>query len=1006
MKKKTRSRLSNSLLLPFLITIFICLIGAVTNSWLFYKSFFRALTKQNEQPIATITFKYKTAQRKFLDRVVWDRLRQESPVYNGDTIHTAALSEATIWFNDGNVMELMENTMAQVFLSEDSGAAVELEDGYATVDSSDAENGMTLSSGGVQVAVKSGSSLSAGSVAQEAAGETESGAAGGKAGAAGTSGTAGASSAAQGGRRAKGLSVQVLKGSASVQNSDGSSLAINQGEELSVNSSGEAAALPSRPALTVYSPVRNEKILYHTQGTTDVHFRWSNTVEAAILQISKDKDFNDILYRLSSDGLTETDIKLEAGTYFWKLDGAEEGLSEQEAVNAGQIKTGKIQVIQSLPPAQVAPAENYSYGYRTRNPAVRIIWTESPYASTYKLEISKSPNMTNPVIEQRTSTTSSIISTLGEGTYYWRVTPYYTLNKIGFAGPSETRAFKIERKGELSSPELLIPSENSIVNTETNAKPTSFSWKIENEAQSYTVRIADNPNLRNPAVSFETTENFYTLNSNVTKLKDGKWYWGITMRDTEGNLSPVSEIRTFYTMKGIPEQHTVEPAEGYSCALSLLPDTKFTWKRNIPANFTSEFEIASDQGFKNVVYKAPVNSTSLRGVNLPLGTYYWRLKSSSTTDETKLITPAKTLNVIGNLAEAALTSPQNRAIARETIPFKFTWKDVYGADYYKLTIYRESDNKLIYENVVYEPEDAVDMFNPKDFVDKANYKWRLQAFANEIPGVSSRRTGRLSEGHFYLIKLRPVEIESPVKGSKFNGVEAVLNPSSAKWSTVDEVRKAQFVLIKTDDHNKVVLKVPSDEEMENGNTIAPKTVLLDNEEGLRPGNYEIVVYAETLDGVDISNTDNKYKGKFTILPVEPLKPTTGLTATPALLGAEYLRNPDNPRTITLSWNRVSDATDYIVEIKDKKNKVLLSELIENQTKYEIDFLKLYETNKSTFGKGTFKWTVHALRRIDTNKDGSLDKILQEGPASESTFETDIPTPRKTKAKGAKNPYGN
>ena len=120
MKKKTRSRSRNNLLLPFSITICICLIGATTNSWLFYNSFFRALTKLNEQPIATITFKYKTAQRKFLDRVVWDRLRQDSPLYNGDTIHTAALSEATVWFNDGNVMNLMENTMAQVFLNIDS----------------------------------------------------------------------------------------------------------------------------------------------------------------------------------------------------------------------------------------------------------------------------------------------------------------------------------------------------------------------------------------------------------------------------------------------------------------------------------------------------------------------------------------------------------------------------------------------------------------------------------------------------------------------------------------------------------------------------------------------------------------------------------------------------------------------------------------------------------------------------------------------------------------------
>ena len=969
MKKKTRSRLSNSLLLPFLITIFICLIGATTNSWLFYTSFFRALSKQNEQPIATITFKYKTAQRKFLDRVVWDRLRQESPVYNGDTIHTAALSEATIWFNDGNVMELMENTMAQVFLSEDSGASVDLEDGYATVDSSDAENGMTLSSGGVQVAVKSGSSLSAG-------------------------GQSGA------------LSVQVLKGSASVQNSDGSSMAVRQGEELSMNVQGAGGNVPAKPALTVYTPVRNEKILYHTQGATDVHFSWSNTISTTVLQISKDKDFKDILYRLNSDGLNETNIKLDAGTYYWKLDGSEDGVSEQQAINDGQIKSGKIQVIQSLPPNLVAPAENYSYSYRTRTPAVRIIWTESPYASTYKLEISKSPAMNNLVVEQRTSTTSSIISTLEAGTYYWRVTPYYTLNKKGFASPSEIHTFNVEKKGRLTAPELLIPSENGIVNTEATAKATSFSWKNDNEAQSYTIKIADNEGMRNPAVSFETTENYYTFNPNATKLKDGKWYWSITMKDIEGNSSPASEVRTFYTMKGMPEQHTVEPADGYSCALSLLPDTKFTWKRNIPENFTSELQIASDQGFRNIVYKTAVNSASVRGINLSLGTYYWRLVSSSTTDEAKLITPAKTLNIIGNLEEAKLKLPGNRAIARETIPYKFSWEEVAGADYYKITIYRQIDDKLVYENVVYEPEDAVDMFNPSDFVDKINYKWRVQAFANEIPGISSRRTGRLAENTFHLIKLRPVEITSPAKGTQFNGVDAILKPSSATWTTVDEVAAAQFVLIKTDDGNKVVLKVPSDEEVSEGNKIAPYTVRLDTSEGLRPGTYDIVVYAETLDGVDISNTDNKYRGKFTVLPVEPLNPTTGLSVTPPLLGAEYLKNPDNPRTITLSWSKVADATDYIVEIKDKKNKVVLSQMVENATSYEIDFLKLYETNKSTFAKGTFKWTVHAIRRIDTDSDGTVDKLLQEGPASESTFATDVPTPKKTKAKGAKNPYGN
>lgn len=923
----------------------------------------------NEQPIATITFKYKTAQRKFLDRVVWDRLRQDSPVYNGDTIHTAALSEATIWFNDGNVMELMENTMAQVFLRDDNTASVELEDGYATVDSSDSENGLTLSSNGMQVAVKSGSSLSAGSSSQES------------------------------------LSVQVLKGNASIQSSDGTAMALRQGEELNLASNG-AAAIPSRPALSVYAPLRNEKIMYHEQGAKDVTFRWNNDIQNTLLKISNDKDFKDVLYSLSSEGLTETQIKLNAGTYYWQLDGSDKDMSVQQAENEGLIKSGKIQVIQSLPPNPIAPAQNYSYGYRTRNPAVRLIWTESPYATTYKLEISKNSSMTNPVIEQRTSTTSSIISSLGEGTYYWRVTPYYTLNKEGFAAPSEIKSFNIERKGELSAPSLLIPGENTIVNIEEKAKPTSFSWKIENEAVQYTIKIADNQNLRNPAVTTDISENYYTLNNSIAKLKEGHWYWAITMKDSEGNVSPVSEVRSFYTMRGMPEQHTIEPADGYNCALALLPDTKFTWKRNIPENFVSQIEIAADSNFRSIVYSAPVNSTSLKGINLELGTYYWRLKSSSTTDDTQLITPPKTLNILGPLDATRLSAPGGRAIARETIPFNFKWGDVEGADYYKITIFNTSDESMVYENVIYDEEDFVDMYNPENFIDKDVYRWQIQAFANEIPGVASRRTGRLAEGRFQLIKLKPVEITAPAKGTKFNGVDAIMNPSYASWSTVDSVAKAQMVVTKTDGINKVVLKVPSDEQMAQGKTVAPSKVLLDTQEGLRPGNYEIVVYAETLDGVDISNTDRKYKGTFTILPIEPLEGVTSLISNPQSLDAEYLRNLENPRKITLTWQKVKDATDYMLEIKDRKNKVLFSQLIEGKTSYEIDFLKVYEENRSAFAKGTFTWTVYPLRRIDSDKDGTLDKVLQEGPASESTFTTDIPTPKKTKAKGAKNPYGN
>ena len=84
MQKKTKSRLVD------VLVIIICLAGSALSVWQFWNELNRSLEKLNEEPIATITFKYNTAQRKFSDNLVWDRLRQNSPVYNGDTTTKSA----------------------------------------------------------------------------------------------------------------------------------------------------------------------------------------------------------------------------------------------------------------------------------------------------------------------------------------------------------------------------------------------------------------------------------------------------------------------------------------------------------------------------------------------------------------------------------------------------------------------------------------------------------------------------------------------------------------------------------------------------------------------------------------------------------------------------------------------------------------------------------------------------------------------------------------------------
>lgn len=1008
MKKKIKSRSKNNFFIPFCLAIFVCFAGVALNSFLFCNSFFRALTKMNETPIATITFKYKTAQRKFLERVVWDRLRQNSPVYNGDTIHTANLSEATIWFSDGNIMELSENTMAQVFLSEDKSLKAELSDGFATIDSSLSEQGMTLASNGVEVAVQSGAALSASAVTTEkqksktrrentspsevteTKGEGVSSSSGEK-----ITENSGSYSATGG------LSIQVIKGNVEVQQSDGKTIMMQQGEGIQIEGN-----VQKKPVLIVTKPAPQSKILYHTPEDVIIPFSWtSNDIPedtVITIVIAADKNFSDKKYQTNITDTNSVYVPLPAGTYYWQV-----MITKDDEVVPLAEQTGKMQIIQSLPPELVVPIEEYEYSFRTRKPAVRLIWTESPYATSYKMEIADNPQMNNPLVEQRSSFTSSIISTLSEGTYWWRVTPYYTINRTGFTAPSKIQSFSIEKKGTLPKPSVYIPQNNGIVNTEDTGKGISFSWKQESEAESYTLKIADNPNLTGAKIVKTTQENFCTLNAEIKKITDGKWYWAVTMQDIEGNVSEQSEVRTFFAMKGKPEQHVIEPADNFKTSQTLMPDTKFTWKRNLPENFVSRMQISDDPSFSKILYDSVVTGTSVKGINLPTGTYYWRLKSNSTTDEAELITSARILKVVGNLAPAILNEPKERAVARETQPYTFSWEEVPDADYYKFSVFRMSDDELVFEENVYGTETTVEMFSNPKFKDKSMYKWQVQAQANAIAGVQSRRTGVLSENEFYLVKLRPVEITVPSRKAQIKGEDAIISPITAHWSSVDVVKKAQFVLTKTDENPpKEIMRIPSDKQMRNGNTVAPQDILLDTTEGLSAGTYEIIVYAETLDGINISNTDKKNRGMFTVLPVKPLDKPQNLVSNPELLDTEYLRNPQNPKTITLSWNEVPNATEYYVSISNKSGKTILSQNVNNGTSYTIDFMLLSDQDKIAFSKGTYVWTVKGIRRIDTDKDGRLDRILQESPETTSSFETDIPVPKKSKAKGALNPYGN
>ena len=114
MTKKRNTRLKANI--ADILIFVLCSLGAATALGLYYKDINFWSLKNNEVAVAKIYFKKNVVQRKFIDNDIWERVNQESPIYNGDKIRTAQDSEIHAQFEKtGTKIQLKENSLIQIF---------------------------------------------------------------------------------------------------------------------------------------------------------------------------------------------------------------------------------------------------------------------------------------------------------------------------------------------------------------------------------------------------------------------------------------------------------------------------------------------------------------------------------------------------------------------------------------------------------------------------------------------------------------------------------------------------------------------------------------------------------------------------------------------------------------------------------------------------------------------------------------------------------------------------
>ncbi|AEF86882.1 conserved hypothetical protein [Treponema primitia ZAS-2] len=852
---------------PDYAVFLICIAGAIFCLWFFQRDLNQSLTRLNEAPMGTITFKYKAAQRRFSDRVLWDRLAKESPVYNGDMIRTADLSEATVTFHSGGIINLQENSIIQLF-EENAIPRIDFTLGSVSVNVHSG-GGIILSSGNSRLEVLSGGVVSAG------AGED-------------------------------GFTASIVEGRAIVSGETLEAGSVFSGDPGGISLS-RTVSLQPRPAT---------RLLVNERRPSTVQFKWNkvNYTETTRFEVAEDRGFTRPAAQLDLDG-DEALVELAPGTWWWRVypSGMAEGLEGGAAENSIE----KLAISYAPPPEQITPAEGYVYRYRTKQPSVRFQWTETAEAAFYIVTAADNPQLLNPALQIQEQGTSFIYSKLPPGRWYWQVQPVFSGDYEGTSAGSGLSYFSIEQSGDLSPPVLSNPQNGSSFNISAERQDFYFSWANNLEADSYTLRISRNRDLSGPIITRMVRDNYYVYRADDRTISDGQYYWGVYQTDMEGNASPVSSVNGFFALEGEVIQRTLFPPDNYTTAESLLPDTRFTWRSNLP--FQTRFQISSTPDFSNPAIDEVTGGETIRGRQLAAGTWYWRIAVES--PEVTLQTAPKVLKVAPPLGRPVMETPRDNALVAipEQGDVPFQWAAVPDADYYQFRLYREADpTRPVYEDNLNAAESRV--INWSNYAE-GNYVWTVQALAEETP-LRSRQNGLISSAAFSLRKLRPVTLESPEPGAVLNGLAAYRQGETIRWSAPETLGNSRFILSRNSD----LLAGRPVMDITNPNPSIPLSQL-------REGTYYWTILGETPEGYDVSAPT---PASFRVLPIEITPVSLNQPGNNTEFeGLEALRRPGRvrwssdeiPQTSRFALSRNSDPLkDPLMDIRNPGAEIPLVRL--------------------------------------------------------------------------------
>lgn len=878
MKKKIKSKLH---LADFLVTIF-CLSLSAFFAYMFYRDLTSFTLRSDKKPIGHIYDSSRVIQRKFDDRVVWERVSQNAELYNNDTIRTSDLSYSVIKFKDNTVLNLYENTMIQVSWSESAGLKIKVDDGGIMLDSTEAKNEAKVQfDDGSVVQIDAGSSLAAQADAEKSS-----------------------------------TNIEIKSGTAQITTETGDAMDLVVGESVNV---GKTGRILKNPLTVVYPPKELRLLNTDDNDFTNVEFEWKNEYETpVIVQTSRLKNFS----TLESDDIVQYastyTMEVPNGTIYWRV---------LTMYTIDSPVTGKIVIDNDTQMDVLAPAREASFLYYKELPRIKFRWSGNENASHYRLVVSSTRDMKNVVATREVQDAFATLDSLQEGTWFWQVMPYYPFDNIGYTGGSEICSFSVVHADRPKPPELIMPSQDAEFTRKSGEKSVAlFSWKNDIQDAKYTLLVSRDEKFSQLVYSDVSDGGRLVCDLDESIFAEGKYFWKI-VRLSADEEEEESQPRSFSVYNYVPKvTKLLYPPESFSAENSILASTQFLWKLSDELkNYPCIFQISEKNDFSSVLVEKRLDTSFIGGITLSPGTYWWRV-GSFVDGENALagLTSSRKFVVLGELPVPEIIFPSlgQELVVKKFEPVEISWKAVNGADSYGVRVFDENEN-VVAKNLSVPDTRASFSLIPG--------KYTFHVFAkSSATETSAARTSSVSSGNFSVRGPETIVLSMPADKSEIDGLQALRHPLYFSWQTgKDKASEYTFVLQKEQKNGKY-------EQVESisgsGNSVSLKRV--------KEGKYRWSVRANMASGLPLDSQEFS----FVIKKVPELKKAVLTEPANALvMGADYLRKH---RTITFRWQRVKSATAYDFElVKKDSGKVVLSKTNIHEPQVRLSDLTLLDVGE-------------------------------------------------------------